>query len=369
LAESGIEKSCAGAEQGLTLRLRGLAGAYSPGRPVVGGIDLDLPRGDFFALLGPSGCGKTTLLRLIGGYHPTGGGRIILDGQDVTDWPPERRDVGMVFQNYALFPHLTARQNVAFGLEMRRVPRRERLRRVEEILERVRLSVGERDRLPGRLSGGQQQRVALARALVIEPRLLLLDEPLANLDRGLREQMRGELRDLQRRTGVSTLLVTHDQEEALALADRVGVMHEGRLLQEDTPEGLYRRPACPFVARFVGEANLFWVEEVAGWTIRVRGGATLTGSVPSGVEGRWVMIRPEHCVLGSKAAGCPCSCVGRIRQRIFLGADELVTVGIAPDVELLVRLRGGERGRLSNEEVVTVGILEGALWPIPESSP
>ena len=196
------------------LRLEGVGFAFGHS-PVVSNINLQLKAGTFLSLLGPSGGGKTTLLKLIGGYSRPTKGYIFLRERDVTALPPERRDIGMVFQNYALFPHLTARQNVSFGLEMRRVPRAERQRRVESMLDRVGLTDSERGRHPGQLSGGQQQRVALARALVIEPIVLLLDEPLANLDRQLREQLRGELKELQRRSGVTTLLVTHDRDEAL----------------------------------------------------------------------------------------------------------------------------------------------------------
>jgi ABC-type Fe3+/spermidine/putrescine transport system ATPase subunit len=200
--------------------------AFGP-TAVLAGVSLGVAPGGFFSLLGPSGGGKTTLLRLVGGYLTPSAGRIRIHGRDVTGRPPEARNVGMVFQNYALFPHLSARENVAFGLEMHKVPRAARARRAEAMLDRVGLSAAERDRRPSRLSGGQQQRVALARALVIEPALLLLDEPLANLDRQLREQLRGELKELQRRTGVTTVLVTHDRDEALQLADRVGVLAAG----------------------------------------------------------------------------------------------------------------------------------------------
>ncbi len=256
-------------------------------------FSLSVPRRTFFSLLGPSGCGKTTLLRLIGGYLPPAAGAVVLEGRDVTAEPPERRDVGMGFQNYALFPHLTARSNVSFGLEMRRIPRAERERRVETMLDRVGLAPAERGRRPAQLSGGQQQRVALARALVIEPKLLLLDEPFAHLDRRLREQLRAELRALQQRTGVTTLLVTHDQEEALSLSDRVGVMARGRLLQVDAPPVLYHRPRNPFIARFLGDANLLTVADVGDGLLRMDGG--------------WAM--PWH--WRKPSARATCSCCGR----------------------------------------------------------
>jgi ABC-type Fe3+/spermidine/putrescine transport system ATPase subunit len=277
-----------------------LSFAYA-GRPAVAGVSLDLPAGGFFALLGASGSGKTTLLKLIGGYLSPARGSIVVAGRDVTALPPERRQIGMVFQSYALFPHLSARRNVAFGLEVRGVPGPERRRRVEEALDRVALAAEARERRPAGLSGGQQQRVAVARALVIEPDLLLLDEPLANLDRRLREQVRGELRELQRRTGVTTLLVTHDHEEALALADAVGVMAAGRLLQVGTPPEVYERPTCPYVARLLGEANLLRVEQTGPSELILAGGVRLA-PVPPALAGAGpgdvVLVRPERIRVG-----------------------------------------------------------------------
>jgi ABC-type Fe3+/spermidine/putrescine transport system ATPase subunit len=256
----------------------------------------------------------------------------------------------MVFQNYALFPHLTARRNVAFGLEVRGFPRAERERRVEAILDRVGLSQAERDRRPRALSGGQQQRVALARALVIEPPLLLLDEPLANLDRGLREQLRGELRRVQRQAGVTAMLVTHDQEEALALADRVGVMHAGRLLQLAAPRELYERPRTPFVARFLGDANLLPGEQV-------------------GRRGEVLLLRPEQCVLGDRARGSSHAWTGRVLDVAFLGADVLATIRVADDLTLRVRARAADAAGLTPGAEVDLGLPEGDLWSIPERDP
>ena len=237
------------------LRMTGVTFGYGP-TPVVRDLSFAVPAGRFFTLLGPSGCGKSTVLKLIGGYVTPATGRIVVRGRDLTGLPPESRNAGMVFQNYALFPHLTARQNVAFGLEVRGRPRTERVRKVDAVLDRVGLTAAERDRKPAGLSGGQQQRVALARALVIEPDLLLLDEPLANLDRQLREHLRDGLRTLQRDVGVTTVMVTHDQDEALAVSDEIGVMAGGTLAQVGSPVDVYRRPRTPFVARFLGAANL-----------------------------------------------------------------------------------------------------------------
>lgn len=217
-------------------------------------VSLRLEPGELMAILGPSGCGKTTLLRIAGGYDTPDSGTVRIGGRDLTRAAPEARQVGMVFQNYALFPHMTAAENVEFGLRMRRVPKPERARKAAEILSLAGLEgIGERK--PAALSGGQQQRVALARALVIEPSLLLLDEPLANLDRNERLRMRGELRTLQRRLGIAAILVTHDQDDALALADRIAVMNAGVVEQVSTPGELQRNPASAFVAGFLGLAE------------------------------------------------------------------------------------------------------------------
>ena len=218
-------------------------------------IDLVVEPGEFFALLGPSGSGKSTLLRLIAGFNHARSGRLLIDGADVSNVPPWSRNVGMVFQNYALWPHMSVRQNVAFGLEERRLPRAEIARKVEAALALVDLA-GYASRRPAQLSGGQQQRVALARTLAVEPQVLLLDEPLSNLDAKLRVQMRTELRALQRKLGITTIFVTHDQEEALTTADRIAVMHHGVIQQVGTPLALFDDPANRFVADFVGSINL-----------------------------------------------------------------------------------------------------------------
>jgi putative spermidine/putrescine transport system ATP-binding protein len=218
-------------------------------------VTLDIGAGEFFSLLGPSGCGKTTSLRMIAGFERPDAGRVRVGGQDITDVPVHRRDMGMVFQSYALFPHRTVAQNVAFGLRMRGLSRPEIERRVAAALAQVALT-GLESRRPGQLSGGQQQRVALARALVIEPRVLLCDEPLGALDRKLRQQMQFELKELQRRLGVTLVFVTHDQEEALAMSDRIAVMNHGRVEQVGAPTEIYERPRTRFVADFIGEINI-----------------------------------------------------------------------------------------------------------------
>ena len=218
-------------------------------------IDLEIEPGEFFAFLGPSGSGKSTLLRAVAGFGPAPRGRILIGEQDVARLPPWKRDVGMVFQNYALWPHMTVRRNVAFGLEERKLPAREIRKRVGEALELVGLSELA-ERRPSELSGGQQQRVAIARTIVVEPKVLLLDEPLSNLDAGLRIQMRREIRELQRRLELTTIFVTHDQEEANTTSDRIAVLNDGVLQQVGTPMELYDNPANLFVARFLGTANI-----------------------------------------------------------------------------------------------------------------
>jgi iron(III) transport system ATP-binding protein len=295
-------------------------------------LTLEIRDREFVTLLGPSGCGKTTLLRLIAGFMVPDEG-VIQVGEATLSTPasavpPERRGMGMVFQNYAVWPHRTVYQNVAFGLEVRRVARAETAARVARVLEQVNLG-GLEDRYPGQLSGGQQQRVALARSLVVEPGILLLDEPLSNLDARLRERMRWELKDLQRRTGITFVYVTHDQSEAMALSDRIAVMHQGELLQVGTPRDVYTRPATRVVADFMGLVNL-----VPGRVIRADGAASLVavGSrhpvelelPPGAVEGRTVQlaVRPESLRVmpglpGSsrEAGGIP----GTVTDVTFLG--------------------------------------------------
>lgn len=238
------------------LEIKDITVWYRRNVPVLQNLDLDVSQGEFLSILGPSGCGKTTLLRTIMGFlHPVSG-KILVQGKDFTDIPPYKRNFGIVFQSYALFPHLTVFENVAFGLRIRRMPTAEIKRRVESALAMVNLT-GLEERLPRQLSGGQAQRVALARALVIEPTILLLDEPLSNLDAKLRESMRAELHRLQRNLGVTTIYVTHDQLEALALSDRIALMNQGRIEQIGTPKELYSEPKNVFVADFMGFSNRF----------------------------------------------------------------------------------------------------------------
>jgi putative spermidine/putrescine transport system ATP-binding protein len=276
------------------LRLAGLAKRYGA-TVAVAGIDLEVREGEFMTLLGPSGCGKTTTLGLIAGFFPPTAGEIYLKGQPVAGLPPFKRDIGVVFQDYALFPHMTAGENVAFGLRMRNVEKNECDQRVREALDLVQLT-GLAERRPLELSGGQRQRVALARALVIRPAVLLLDEPLSNLDLKLREEMRVEIAGLQRRLGITTVFVTHDQGEALVMSDRIAVMNAGRIEQIGSPADIYERPASRFVAEFIGRMNFF-------------------------SEGnRLIAIRPERARLTSERPADGFARPGKLRQVLYLGA-------------------------------------------------
>ena len=289
----------------------------------VRGINLVVAEGELVSLLGPSGCGKTTTLRCVAGFEEPTAGRIAFDGHDVTRLPPEKRDIGMVFQNYALFPHLTVRQNLAFGLEMRSIARDAIARRVAEVLGMVQLG-GYEERYPRQLSGGQQQRVALARALVIEPRMLLLDEPLANLDAKLRDEMRFFIRSLQRRVGITAMYVTHDQAEAMVMSDRIVVMFDGLIHQIGSAEDIYDRPTTRAVSSFIGLAN--FIEgtvagpDAGGWLLETRLGRLACGAAhapPPGSAGT-AMIRPEAIALAADPVA-PGTAPGRIEERYFLG--------------------------------------------------
>ena len=315
-------------------------------------LNLSIVRGEFISLLGPSGCGKTTTLQMIAGLLEPTAGRILLDGADITRTPPNKRGLGIVFQSYALFPHMTAAENVAFGLEMRRVPRAERMRRTRTALAQVKLDRFA-ERYPKEMSGGQRQRVALARALVVEPPILLLDEPLSNLDAKLRGEMRIELRLLQQEIGVTTILVTHDQEEALSMSDRVVVMNHGRVAQVAAPLDMYERPDNAFVSDFVGKTNLLSgvVERVDATSADVRiGEAVLTfpGAAPAAGELVSVSIRPEKLHLSRRGEGLPVE----IEASIFLGAYWLYRVR-APIGELFVaEPNHGEPGYARGEKAV-----------------
>ena len=300
----------------------------------VDSIDLDIPSGGFFSLLGPSGCGKTTTLRLIAGFEQPSSGRVLLDGRDMAGTPPSKRPVNTVFQSYALFPHLRVFDNVAFGLRRAHVPRAEVRRRVGEALDLVQLS-DFAARKPGQLSGGQQQRVALARALVLRPAVLLLDEPLGALDAKLRRQLQVELKQLQTRVGITFVYVTHDQEEALTMSDRIAVINRGRIEQAASPRDLYEEPANAFVADFLGVSNLMdatangpsgdvtQVRLANGFSVEVRRGDI---SRRGGVK---VVIRPERVLLEPAGATGPNRIPGMVTNVVYLGSGIQLAVHLA----------------------------------------
>jgi putative spermidine/putrescine transport system ATP-binding protein len=314
----------------------------------VDGLSVAVAQGEFVSLLGPSGCGKTTTLQMIAGFVEATSGGVTLEGRDLLAVKPARRGLGIVFQSYALFPHLTVADNVEFGLEMQGVPRAERVRRVAETLDLVGLRAYA-ERFPRRLSGGQQQRVALARALVIRPRILLLDEPLSNLDAKLREEMQIELRQIQRTVGTTTVLVTHDQSEAMTLSDRIVVMNAGRAEQIGTPQDVYEHPATPFVAGFLGKTNV----------LEARAGTEGSMHVALIGDGRWpieqavatrmrAIVRPEKIEFSSGAA---CSIGGQIAARIFQGDRWLYQVDTPCGAVTVVRQNSGEHVPAEGEAV------------------
>ena len=302
-------------------------------------VSLALMEGEFFALLGPSGCGKTTLLRVLAGFEHPDEGRVSLDGNDITDLRASRRPVNLMFQSYALFPHMTVRGNISYGLEMEKLGRPEIDRRVAEVMDMAEL--GELSgRKPDQLSGGQRQRVALARALVKRPRVLLLDEPLGALDKKLREQMQLELKRLQHEVGITFIIVTHDQEEALVMADRVALMKDGRIEQLGAPEALYENPASRFVAGFIGVTN-FFEGHVAPGGITLNGHGLLKGAVPDGIETgatAAVAVRPERLALSAEAPGGANAVKGEIAEIAYRGQDLQVHV-TAEGVERRVMVR------------------------------
>jgi putative spermidine/putrescine transport system ATP-binding protein len=351
--------------EGARLRLTDLTKRFDA-VTAVDRLALEVEPGELMTLLGPSGCGKTTVLNLIAGFEAPDAGAIEMDGEDVAARPPHRREVGMVFQDYALFPHLTVRENVAFPLRVRGLPEAELAGRVDAMLELVRLP-GYGDRLPRQLSGGQQQRVALARALVFHPRVLLMDEPFGALDRALRETMRAELRELHRALGITVVLVTHDQDEAMDLSDRVAVMRAGRVEQVATPRALYEHPASAFVAGFVGESNLLdavvLAVDAGTAVLGTAGGRRLRaahGSVRAG-ERVVALLRPDAAVIGEAGPAGDDGLVGVIEDVSEPGSSERVRV----------RLDGGERvtairPRRAGGPAVRRGARIALSWPVSE---
>src|SRR5690625_5255056 len=311
-------------------------------------VSLNVQAGELLTILGPSGSGKTTLLKVVSGFEVPEEGSVMVGDRDVTEVAPAKRNIGMVFQNYALFPHMKVSENVAFPLEMRRYSKQEIRDRVSWALRTVELGrYG--DRLPSQLSGGQQQRVALARAIVFNPSILLLDEPFGALDRKLRETMQLEVKHLQRKLGLTTLFITHDQEEALVLSDRIAVMNEGRIEQLAPPVDIYEHPANPFVAEFIGESNLFHVivkeRKSSQSFIEIPGGITFVsnngGDLKPG-DKIGVMIRPERLRFSSNSAALPENSIqGKVKEVIYLGTSFKYRIQVSEETEILVRAASG----------------------------
>ena len=328
---------------------------------IIPGLDEHIKNGEFFTLLGPSGCGKTTLLRMIAGFNSIEGGTIAFNDKVINDIPAHERNIGMVFQSYAIFPHLTVRENVEYGLKLRKMPKDEMKRKVDDILDVVQITEYQ-DRLPERLSGGQQQRVALARAIVIHPSVLLMDEPLSNLDAKLRVEMRSAMREVQKQVGITTVYVTHDQEEALSISDRIAVMKKGVIQQTASPHTIYTRPYNVFVSTFIGHSNLFHA------TVRADGSGkavvfndgyvmpmdNLSDEVTDGMQ-VIVSVRPEEFSIQPQGQGLQC----RIKNKVFLGKyntyfldfEEKMLVPNQPSIEFSQDLGHAERLLDVNETV------------------
>jgi putative spermidine/putrescine transport system ATP-binding protein len=340
----------AGAGDGASVSLRNLTRAFGATR-ALDEMSLEIAPGELVALLGPSGCGKTTALRIVAGFEYADAGEVLIEGRDVSGVPAAKRDMGMVFQSYSLFPNMSALDNVAFGLRMRKVGGGARRKRAAELLDMVGLSP-QAGQWPHQLSGGQQQRVALARALAIEPRVLLLDEPLSALDAKVRLQLREQIRTLQQRLDTTTLFVTHDQEEALSMADRVGVMRAGRLEQVAEPAELYSRPATAFVAEFVGTMNRLPAElggggtvvTVLGTTVPAQEGGPSSGPVDA-------LVRPENLAVAAAEAGN-----GIVTGRTFLGAVTRVAVRLSGETEVAVDVSSAAPAAMAPGTAVQVSL-------------
>ena len=346
---------------------------------IIPGLDEHIKNGEFFTLLGPSGCGKTTLLRMIAGFNSIEGGTIAFNDKVINDIPAHERNIGMVFQSYAIFPHLTVRENVEYGLKLRKMPKDEMKRKVDDILDVVQITEYQ-DRLPERLSGGQQQRVALARAIVIHPSVLLMDEPLSNLDAKLRVEMRSAIREVQKQVGITTVYVTHDQEEALSISDRIAVMKKGVIQQTASPHTIYTRPYNVFVSTFIGHSNLFHA------TVRADGSGkavvfndgyvmpmdNLSDEVTDGMQ-VIVSVRPEEFSIQPQGQGLQC----RIKNKVFLGKyntyfldfEEKMLVPNQPSIEFSQDLGHAERLLDVNETVTlkpnAAKVMKGIGRPMP----
>ena len=328
---------------GVEVRLEDLSRRYA-GVTALDGLSLTIAPGELVALLGPSGCGKTTALRLLAGLEDADGGRVVIADKDVTNVPANKREIGMVFQAYSLLPHMTAMQNVEFGMQLHDVDAPERRKRAGEMLDLVGLSA-HMNKYATQMSGGQQQRVALARALAIEPKVLLLDEPLSALDAKVRSRLRDEIRRVQLEVGITTLFVTHDQEEALAIADRVGVMNAGRIEQLGPPTTIYSRPATPFVAEFVGLTNRV-PGVVKGEEVEVRGTRLplVKADTPDGPA--IALVRPEAVTVAADGDTVPGPLVGTVISTVFLGATSRVTVDLG-DITVLAQLPTSDAAALT----------------------
>jgi iron(III) transport system ATP-binding protein len=336
-------------------------------------VSLQVREGELVTLLGPSGCGKTTTLRMIAGFEFPTSGEIFLDGERINDVPPNRRPTTMVFQNYALFPHMTVAQNIEYGLKIHRVPGKAIKERVEEVMRLVGLK-GLGGRSPAKLSGGQQQRVSLARSLIMEPKVLLLDEPLSNLDAKLRESTRIEIRKLQRRVGITSVYVTHDQEEAMTLSDRVVIMHEGRIQQIGTPPEIYAHPANRFVADFIGKANFLEARvaaisspntaelDIYGTKLRV---STDYQELAEGAK-VVVVVRPESVALEPKKPG---TLIGVIRESVYLGSEIVYEVQLKDSVLTVEVPNPREHTLFTNDQEVSIHLKEKSLHILPAEEP
>ena len=358
------------------LVLKNLVKIFSGGKESVIAVDdvsLQVREGELVTLLGPSGCGKTTTLRMIAGFEFPTSGEIFLDGERINDVPPNRRPTTMVFQNYALFPHMTVVQNIEYGLKIHRVPGKAIRERVEEVMRLVGLK-GLGGRSPTQLSGGQQQRVSLARSLIMEPKVLLLDEPLSNLDAKLRESTRIEIRKLQRRVGITSVYVTHDQEEAMTLSDRVVIMHAGRIQQIGTPPEIYSHPANRFVADFIGKANFLEARvaaisspntaelDIHGTKLRV---STDYQELAEGAK-VVVVVRPESVALETKKPG---TLTGVIRESVYLGSEIVYEVQLKDSVLTVEVPNPREHTLFTNDQEVSIRLKEKSLHILPAEEP